>query len=216
MQNYQISNPELRAPPPTIRALVLDDNDFDRTRIRRFAEKSELPVIIDEVPSISAMRDAMARDAYDLFLVDYSLPEGNGLGAVDIIHENALNKDAAVIMVTGQQQQQIAVSAFRHGCHDLITKDELSPMLLRERMTDALERVRMPVMRDLFEEERLQRHLQMALRHSMESETMKSIIADGLERAVRVSGGRTDFSEQKNVEAFLLDFLNYNEFQFKH
>ncbi len=116
-----------RTTPGTINALILDDHDFDRARIRRLAKRSKLPFNIVEAPSLDVMEQAIKANNFDVFLMDYELPIGNGLDAVKLVEEYGAQKDAALIMITGRNQMDLAVSAFREGYHDVITKEDLSP-----------------------------------------------------------------------------------------
>lgn len=197
-----------------IRALLLDDSAFDRRRILRCSEKSRLPVEYTEVPSIRDMSRAMEHEAFDLFLVDYQLPEGNGLNAVEMIQGSERHQDAAVIMVTGQQQQQVAISAMRQGCHDLIAKDEMSPAILRERMTLALERVRSLARSPLQTTLSLDEPVRLALHSAMQSEAMQRLIEDGMRRALRAAHLPTGLSEAGRIDALLSSFLQEDEFHF--
>lgn len=197
-----------------IRALLLDDSAFDRRRILRCSEKSRLPVEYTEVPSLRDMSRAMEHEAFDLFLVDYQLPEGNGLNAVEMIQGSERNQDAAVIMVTGQQQQQVAISAMRQGCHDLIAKDEMSPAILRERMTLALERVRSLARSPLQTTLSLDEPVRLALHSAMQSEAMQRLIEDGMRRALRAAHLPTGLSEAGRIDALLSSFLQEDEFHF--
>ncbi len=135
----QVVGPHGSTFPPVIRALLLDDSKFDRTRIRRLSQKTDLALQIDEVSSIAEMKEAVARQVYDLIMVDYRLPQGDGLGVLDHIQHTALNKDTATIMVSGEGDMETAVTAMRNGCHDFLTKDGMTADQLRFAMTTAME-----------------------------------------------------------------------------
>ena len=68
------SFPGVPSAPHEIRALLLDDSNFDRARIRRLSHKTDLCVHMDEVESIAAMDQAVARNNYDIQLVLLYLP----------------------------------------------------------------------------------------------------------------------------------------------
>ncbi len=124
--------------PRYIRALLLDDSNFDRARIRRLSDKTDLCVHMDEVDSIAAMNQAVARENYDLILIDYRLPVGDGIVALDELLQHDASRDAAKIMITGDNGRRTAVEAMRHGCHDFLTKEELDAEALRQAMLNAL------------------------------------------------------------------------------
>ncbi|MDG1167870.1 MAG: response regulator [Sulfitobacter sp.] len=125
--------------PRDIRVLLLDDSKFDRARIRRMSDKTNLSIQMDEVDSIATMNAAVARENYDLIMIDYRLPVGNGLDALDHVLQNDLNREAGKIMITGDGARETAVQAMRHGCHDFLTKEEMNADALRSAMLNALQ-----------------------------------------------------------------------------
>ncbi|WP_299563686.1 response regulator [uncultured Sulfitobacter sp.] len=134
----EVIGPEGGAFPPVIKALLLDDSTFDRARIRRLGQKTDLALQLDEVSSIAEMKDAVARQVFDLIMIDYRLPQGDGLGVLDYIQHSPLNRDTATIMVTGEADMETAVTAMRNGCHDFLTKDGMTADQLRTAMTTAI------------------------------------------------------------------------------
>ena len=71
-------------PFPTIRTLVLDDSNFDRKRILRLGDRIDLPLVFEEASSVQGLKHCLDRQIYDLFLIDYSMPEGDGLNALQV------------------------------------------------------------------------------------------------------------------------------------
>lgn len=124
--------------PRAIRTLLLDDSTFDRARIRRISGATNLPIQLDEVGSIQEMEAAVRDEEYDLILIDYRLPIGDGMMALDHIHNTALNRNAGKIMITGNEALGTAVEAMRAGCHDFLCKDKIDIQTLRTAMLNAL------------------------------------------------------------------------------
>lgn len=124
--------------PREIRALLLDDNNFDRARIKRLSDKTNLSIQMDEVDSIAQLDEAVATENYDLILIDYRLPVGDGMQALNHVLQNDLNKDAGKIMITGDGARRTAIEAMRGGCHDFLTKEEMDVEALRTAMLNAL------------------------------------------------------------------------------
>jgi len=162
-------------PPMPIHALLLDDSNFDRARIRRLSQKTELAVQLDEVGSIEALQEAVHRASYDLILIDYRLPIGDGMIALSHILNDPMNRDAGKIMITGDAAIEIAVQAMRDGCHDFLTKESMSVETLRAAMLNAMAVAR--------------QRLQM----QMQAEHQRDIIQQGLVAAL------TNTAVQKNV-----------------
>lgn len=124
--------------PHEIRALLLDDSTFDRARIRRMSGGTKLPLHLDEVGSIEELDRAVRDEAYDLILIDYRLPVGDGLVALDRIHHSPRNHNAGKIMITGNEGLGTAVEAMRAGCHDFLCKDQLEVEMLKAAMLNAM------------------------------------------------------------------------------
>lgn len=132
------SFPSVPPMPRELRALLLDDSNFDRARIRRLSDKTDLSVRLDEVESIEAMDAAVAKENYDLILIDYRLPIGDGMQALKHVLKNEMNKDAGKIMISGDGARHTAMQAMRGGYHDFLTKEEMDAEGLRSAMINAV------------------------------------------------------------------------------
>lgn len=119
-------------------AMILDDCDFDRAMIRRLNARLEVPLQLEEVPTIDAMNNCLNEKKFDLIMVDYGLGKDNGLNALDMISKHAQNQNAAKIMITGSNDAHVAVSAMKRGCSDFVAKKELTPASFRKSVHDAL------------------------------------------------------------------------------
>ncbi len=126
--------------PNIINALVIDDDRFDRNRFRRLSLEVGLTIKITEVATIPEMRESLDDNRYDIVFVDYQLNEGNGLEVLEEIQTHPINCDAATIMIAGEGQAEIAVTALKNGCSDYIVKDNLSPESLHRAIINALQK----------------------------------------------------------------------------
>lgn len=124
--------------PREIRCLLLDDNAFDRARIRRMSKQTNLSIFLDEVDSIGRLVKAIESETYDVILIDYLLPVGNGMAALNQIMQSSQNQDAGKIMITGFGAEKTAQEAMQAGCHDFLVKEEMSVEVLRNAMMTAL------------------------------------------------------------------------------
>lgn len=137
--SVEVLGPEERAFPKLVKTLLLDDSTFDRARIRRMSQNTSLMVALTEVSSIAEMKEAVAREVFDLILIDYRLPQGDGLEVLAHIQASTLNSDVATIMITGNGDMETAVTAMRNGCHDFLTKEAMTAEQLRFAMVGAME-----------------------------------------------------------------------------
>ncbi|MCV6591767.1 MAG: response regulator [Silicimonas sp.] len=120
-------------------ALVLDDCEFDRQKMRRLVEEADLPFDLIDVDTIEAMEAALTERDFDLILIDYYLVGGTGFEALERIAAHP-GKSPVSIMITGDEQVEIAVQAIKKGCADYLAKADLSPEVLSRAIRDAEER----------------------------------------------------------------------------
>lgn len=114
--------------------LVLDDSRFDQSRIIRACEKTGLPVSTTTAQDMDTFAKALDSAAYDLVLIDYKLPDGNGLHAQRMVQNHPMNFGAAVVMVSSEMRTDVAVASMKKGSLDCLDKDALTAEKLRELM----------------------------------------------------------------------------------
>ena len=128
-----------------VQVLVLDDQRFDRHRISRLCTGLEMEIEVAHADCLSSFAAQLVATRFDLIFLDYFLPDGTGLEALDMIRLSALNCNAAVIMVAGDGMEGLAEQALRGGCSDYILKDDLSPASFRRATTNALQKSRLTI-----------------------------------------------------------------------
>ncbi len=121
-----------------LRVLILDDERFDRHRLARLCSGLDVSVAVANATTVTDFKSLLAGQSFDLILLDYMLPDGTGLDAMEAVRLSAANVNAATIMITGQGQEDIAAEAISFGCADYLTKDELSANAFRRAVTNAL------------------------------------------------------------------------------
>ena len=126
--------------PSRIAVLILDDERFDRHRMARLCSGLDQTCEITNATSLADFRATLDTTAYDLILIDYRLPDGSGLDALEAVRLSPRNVNAAMIMITGQGQEEVAEAALTCGCADYLTKDELTPQAFQRAVCNALEK----------------------------------------------------------------------------
>jgi len=124
-------------------ALVIDDNTFDRRRLMRFADQSGLEFIVHEAADPEEFGRALDQDKYDVIYVDLNLPGASGLNLLPVVRNHSVNKEAAMIMIAGDDQADVALEAVRSGFADYIDKDSLSATSLERATLNALQKKRL-------------------------------------------------------------------------
>ncbi len=129
---------------PQRSVLLVDDTPEDRVAFRRYLTRvSDVRYIYHEAET-AAQGQALCRELRpDVVLLDYSLPDGNGLTLLsDIVKEHGAHA-FAVVMLTGYGSQEIAVEAMKLGAHDYLVKDREIEQRLSLALTSAIEKARL-------------------------------------------------------------------------
>ena len=122
-------------PKPTksrLRVVVVEDSVTDAELLARHLVKAGLNVDIERVQTEQEFVAALQRAMPDLILSDFSLPQFDGLRALDLAVLHA--PDMPFIYVSGTIGEERAIDALRRGATDYVLKTNLS------RLASAIER----------------------------------------------------------------------------
>ena len=112
---------EMRSDEPmSARVLIVDDVADNRTILRRRFEKKGYEIA--EAESGKGCLDAIAKESFDVVLLDVMMPDMNGLEVLRRIREEYSDVQLPVIMVTGKVESQDIVEALTAGANDYVTK----------------------------------------------------------------------------------------------
>jgi signal transduction histidine kinase len=120
--------------------LVVDDSEADRLSYKRLLQRSGVAFDIREAGSMSDGLAAANDTEVDCVLVDYRLPDGDGIDFIRACKEKGLEPDAAIVMVTGQGSEQTAVEAMKLGALDYIAKNTIFEGFFTQSILNAIER----------------------------------------------------------------------------
>ena len=107
-----------------LKVLVLEDDDNDVLLLEIALSRAGYAPKCHRVQTRKALSAALDRQAWDLIISDYVMPEYNGLEALSLVKEKGI--DLPFIIVSGQVTDDAAVAAMRAGAHDYVMKDNLS------------------------------------------------------------------------------------------
>lgn len=103
-----------------IRILLVDDN-LDHVQLATRALKGEPTWRIDTARLGEEALDRAAEARYDLVLLDYRLPDLSGLDVLKALR--ARGKEPAVILMTSQGSEEVAIQALQAGAAAYVVKN---------------------------------------------------------------------------------------------
>ncbi len=115
--------------------LVVEDDVSFSNLIESFLKKNGHTTMA--VHKAASGRSLLEKESFDLVLLDYRLPDGNGLELLSAVHSR--NPELPMIIMTSFHDIRTAVRAIRSGAFDYITKP-VNPEELLMILNDALSR----------------------------------------------------------------------------
>ncbi|MDJ0679522.1 MAG: ATP-binding protein [Xenococcaceae cyanobacterium MO_167.B52] len=122
--------------------LLVDDDEVDRLMVKRALKKAKFPAQLTEarngqeaIAQLKIRKDSLI-NSFDLILLDYGLPNMDGLQL--IIAVKALDLNLPIIVLTGQGDEEIAVEIMKSGASDYLAKGKIEPNILAKAISNAI------------------------------------------------------------------------------
>jgi PAS domain S-box-containing protein len=115
-----------------IRILLLEDSEIDAELLGAHLSKAQLGFTLERVYNRRDFVAALESGGHDIVLADYSLPDFDGLSALNI--STVLQPDLPFIFVSGVVGEEFATNALKRGATDYVVKRNLT------RLSTAVER----------------------------------------------------------------------------
>lgn len=106
-----------------MKILLIDDDEVDRRLLMRALKKSDLSVEFVQAATAAEGFKAAINNMFDCILVDYLLPDTTELSLIKQLIDDATCEFHAIIMLTGEGNEKIAVNAMKYGVRDYFVKD---------------------------------------------------------------------------------------------
>ncbi len=118
-----------------LKLLLIDDDAIDRKMFKKYLKAfPEDGFSILEFETGEAGLEYCSRQKPDCMLLDYSLPDLNGLEFLSQLE----NTSFPILMLTGQGDETIAVEAMKLGVQDYLVKDNITPTYLMSAINNAI------------------------------------------------------------------------------
>ncbi len=112
-----------------IQILLIEDSDFDAKLVANVLRRTpELQVSLDHVESLGTAVATLHEKHYDVAILDLGLPDNAGLEAVPKL--KAAAPATPVVVLSGQNDDEIAVEAIRRGAQEYLSKEHVMGHLL--------------------------------------------------------------------------------------
>ena len=113
--------------------LIVEDSTDDAELVLRQLRRAGYDPVSERVQTAAAMQTALEREAWDLVVSDYSMPQFDAPTALNLL--NLSGHDIPFMVVSGSIGEDIAVAMMKTGAHDYILKQNLTrfvPAVQRE------------------------------------------------------------------------------------
>lgn len=150
--------------------LIIEDNEQDREYFKRLLGKVE---DFDTLELYEADSEAQALTLYEkaqpgCIILDYHLPDSDGLTLLKKIKKLAGEDNLCVIMITGQSSISVAVEALKNGATDYLVKGEITKELFQKTLANAMEKNQM-------RQQISQQHEEMTLMNKKLSQALEEV-----------------------------------------
>lgn len=125
-----------------MQVLLIEDNENDYLLFRRHVMPIE-DVRIEWCRSLQCGLAFIEAHIVDLVMLDLTLPDSQDLTSLDRLQ--TLHPDLPVVILSGIENEDLALDAVRHGAQDYLVKGTISSELLRRSLHYAMERNRVEI-----------------------------------------------------------------------
>ena len=128
-------------------ALLIEDSKEDRYSFQRSIGKLNqqskiFNITFEEATSLSESIELIKNKDFDIISLDLSLPDTTGLESLETVFRICGHK-TPIIVLTGQEDEALALKAIKIGAQDYLQKKEITPFTLSRSIMYSMERSRL-------------------------------------------------------------------------
>lgn len=187
--------------------LVVDDDQASRELLARRLHRMGFHVAT--AASGQETLELLARQSFELLLVDWSMPQMDGMELLRRIRDEPRISDLPVIMVTGHDSSEDVAQALELGANDYLTKPvEFQAALARVRAQLELSRTNSELKRRIAESQQLADHLR--LRNEFIKRAFGRYVSDDVvESLLENPNGLQMGGQKRNVTLLMSDLRGF-------
>lgn len=123
-----------------MKILVVDDDAVDRETLKRALRGNADIEQLTEAKSFAEGLAEVNKKHYDVLVVDYYLPDKNGIELVIELRSKPNLGNTAIVMVSNSDDEDLALECLQVGAQDFITKSEITAEKLKRAFIQAQKR----------------------------------------------------------------------------
>ena len=205
-----------------LRVLIVEDNPGD-ARLLEEMLAGDVPFDLKCVERLSEAIEVLDKERIDAVLLDLSLPDSQGLDT--FIRTNAHSPEVAIIVLTGLDDQEVAIRAMQKGAQDYLVKGHVDSDSLTRAMRYGIERKRLEAQLGEFHGSQAEERLTDGLNHQFKNiitgillnvQTARMDASDEIQRSLEIAEGASHrvaemvqqlvlFSQRKTVNKQPID-----------
>ncbi|AQT59996.1 GGDEF domain-containing response regulator [Cellvibrio mixtus] len=120
-----------------MKLLLIDDNELDRQAIIRTFKKSEWDITIAQACSASEGLAQFDSDDFDAVLLDYRLPDIDGMEVLHLLAKHPHHHAAVIILTGASADEDLEREFIEAGAQDVLFKSEIAHKHLTRAITHA-------------------------------------------------------------------------------
>ena len=129
--------------------LIVDDDIVDREHIKRTLRKTDQTCQFVEAESVDEGLAAFSNQQFDAILLDYSMPQRDGIELLLEVKNEPNGNSVAIIMLSNSEEEALALECVKAGAQDFLLKTEVTASRLNRAILQA--RARFELEQKLFQ-----------------------------------------------------------------
>jgi len=117
--------------------LIVDDDDLDRLLITNSLKNSHLKLSITIATTVDEGINHFRSKKFDLVLLDYRMPQRDGIEMLLEIKTESENSSCAIVMMSSTENEDLAIECLKAGAQDFLIKSDVSTIRLRRAILHA-------------------------------------------------------------------------------
>ncbi len=205
------------------RVLIIDDSQEDRSTYRRYLQKdiNESFEVI-EADSAEFGLEICQKCLPDVILLDYLLPDVDGLTFLEILNQQLGESCIPVVMLTGHGNEMVAIQAMKRGVADYLIKGNLTSEILCRTVNHAI--AQFQLQQQLSQQQKQQQligEIALRIRQSLNLEEILQTTVNEVRQLIKVDrviifefntdwGGKVTFESVLDEKFAILPFNIYD------